>query len=193
MNRTFSLRRRRAVALALSACVLIVAVPTAVAQTTIRTCARRTRAMPRWRRSRRPSRRPDSGPALAGCPRCRARVTASGAAVGRVSRPALAGCAGRRPRDHDGLGVGSRAGCGRTPHGGHSRRGQQPDARDRVLGQRAADRPAVRRIRRRGAATAAPLDSSVADRDVRGQRAPSDRRPLRPSTALRRARAESAG
>ena len=31
----------------------------------------------------------------------------NGAAVGRVSRPALTGCAGRRPRDHDGLGVGS--------------------------------------------------------------------------------------
>ena len=34
MNRRFSLRRRRAVALALSACVLTVAAPTAVAQTT---------------------------------------------------------------------------------------------------------------------------------------------------------------
>ncbi len=34
MNRKFSLRRRRAVALALSACVLTVAAPTAVAQTT---------------------------------------------------------------------------------------------------------------------------------------------------------------
>ena len=34
MNRTFSLRRRRGVALALSACVLTVAAPTAVAQTT---------------------------------------------------------------------------------------------------------------------------------------------------------------
>ncbi len=33
MNRRFSLRRRRAVALALSACVLTVAAPTAVAQT----------------------------------------------------------------------------------------------------------------------------------------------------------------
>ena len=34
MNRTFTLRRRRGVALALSACVLTIAAPTAVAQTT---------------------------------------------------------------------------------------------------------------------------------------------------------------
>ena len=79
MNRRFSLRRRRAVALALSACVLTVAAPTAVAQTTnqdlrsrtrampalaaeprpaIRTCARRMPAMPRSRYSKRRSRRP---------------------------------------------------------------------------------------------------------------------------------------
>ena len=156
----FRFRRLRAIALALSAGVLAVAAPTALAGTSedIRSPDARDAAAASQQQAQSSGdlRSPDARAAALGSQQ-------TGPVAGRLSRPALAGRTGCRTRYRDGLSAGTRGCSGRDAHRDRGRGAWQPDARDRVLGQRTDTRAPGTRIHRPGAATAPPLDGALAD------------------------------